>query len=148
MVKHAKSSEAFDAYMHQCNCFCRMGRGIAPQLAKAFPEVREVDMSTEVGDRSKMGTFTKTSEFPIIYNLYGQYHWTNYKVAPGRNTDYNKLAGALVRASNDMASCGHTTVGIPLIGCGLAGGDWNVVKPIVEGAFKANDIEVTLFIKE
>ena len=32
-----------DAYGQQCNCFCRMGRGIAPLLAKANPEVLEVD---------------------------------------------------------------------------------------------------------
>lgn len=149
LVGHAKSDYRFDAYMHQCNCFCRMGRGIAPQLASAFPEVREVDNYTIPGDIEKMGHFSVTRKTsPIIYNLYGQYHWKDHQPEPGRNTDYGKLAYSIISASKDMESKGVRSVGIPLIGCGLAGGDWEIVKCIIEGAFMDTDIKVTLFIKE
>ncbi len=29
-----------DAYAHQCNCFKRFGRGIAPLIGKACPEAK------------------------------------------------------------------------------------------------------------
>jgi len=75
MVESYKNNE-LDAYAHQCNCFCRMGRGIAPILAKANPEIREVDNATVEGCNMKLGTFSlaKTEGFPLLYNVYGQYH--------------------------------------------------------------------------
>ncbi|UUW39840.1 hypothetical protein VP14_153 [Vibrio phage VPMCC14] len=57
MVKHLSSEEHLDSYAHQCNCFCQMGRGIAPQLARAVPNLRKVDNNTIVSDKKKMGTF-------------------------------------------------------------------------------------------
>lgn len=38
LVKACLNGEV-DAAAHQCNCFCRMGRGIAPQFKKAYPEL-------------------------------------------------------------------------------------------------------------
>ena len=148
LVEHMQSEDAYDAYAHQANCFCRMRRGIAPQLANANPEVREVDNATVEGDRDKMGTFTKTSNKPYVYNLYGQYHWYHHQVVPGRNTDYPKLYEALVKLRDDMLNEGLDTLGIPLIGCGVAGGDWDIVSGAVNGIFRDTDIKVTLFIKE
>ncbi len=40
MIKSMLDKE-LDTHGQQYNCFCRMGRGIAPLLAKANPEVLE-----------------------------------------------------------------------------------------------------------
>lgn len=148
MVKHAQSENHFDAYAHQCNCFCRMGRGIAPQLAEAFPEVRVADNNTyDIEPDNKLGSITiAETEGPVIYNAYGQLHWKHYPVAPGRNTDYGALANALVKIRRDMQSKGLRTLGLPKIGCGLAGGDWFKVREIIAQVFDSYDIAVTVFI--
>ncbi|BBL19207.1 hypothetical protein KIT04_038 [Vibrio phage KIT04] len=155
MVKHLQSKDRLDAYAHQCNCFCRMGRGIAPLLAKAVPGLRKADDMTVPGDKSKLGTFSFTEykdSGTLVYNLYGQYHWIKHKVAPGRNTDYQALRECLVNMkihliyANRGSVKDSLTLGLPLIGCGLAGGDWDgVVFPMIEEVFDNSGIDVTIF---
>lgn len=160
MVKHMLSDNHLTAYAHQANCFCRMGCGIAPLLAKANPEVKYVDNMTEEGDRSKLGTFSRTSYStykPIVYNIYGQYHWSKYKVTPNRNTDYDALKQGLIavkenllhhcyQVAEDIGEIKEPTLGLPLIGCGLAGGNWeDVVYPMILDIFEDSPVDVTIF---
>ncbi|CAM0111118.1 phosphatase [Vibrio phage 5P1b] len=145
LVESFKNGE-LDAYAHQANCFCRMGRGIAPLLAKAEPKVREADNATEEGIRDKMGTFSMSDTYPNIYNVYGQYHWQKYQVVEGRNTDYDALEKGLISVKENMKAQGYRTLGLPLIGCGLAGGDWEgVVLPMIKKVFDNSNIDVTIF---
>lgn len=153
MVQSYKNN-GLDAYAHQCNCFCRMGRGIAPLLAKANPDVRKVDNATGVGDKDKLGTFTvaDTEGFPLLFNVYGQYHWAKFKVAPHRNTDYEALESGLDYVKKALVATARyrgqerITLGLPLIGCGLAGGDWDgVVLPMIKKVFDNGIIDVTIF---
>ena len=38
---------------------------------------------------------------------------------------------------------GLKTVAFPWgIGCGLAGGDWNIVKPMIENVFENTEVEI------
>lgn len=139
-----------DAYGQQCNCFCRMGRGIAPLLVKANPEVLEVDKATEEGNPYKLGTFSVTTDSskPYVYNIYGQFHWSKFKIDGIRNTDYRALRIGFESVYEDMLQKGITSLGLPLIGCGLAGGDWDVVLPIIEDSFDDTYIDVTIFVLE
>ena len=147
MVASYKNNE-LDAYAHQCNCFCRMGRGIAPLLAKANPDVRKVDNETVEGDKGKLGDFSvaETKGFPLLFNIYGQYHWSKYKVAPNRNTDYEALQEGLWKVKKHLTNTDKNTLGLPLIGCGLAGGDWEgVVLPMIKELFYNSSVVVTIF---
>ncbi len=149
MVKHLQSEEHLDVYAHQCNCFCRMGRGIAPQLAKAVVGLREVDNETPIGGRNKMGTmsYVRHANGSVVCNLYAQYHWKQYpEDKTGRNTCYVSLERCLDSLKKRMLKSNLKTLGLPLIGCGLAGGDWDgVVYPMIERVFKGSNIEVTIF---
>lgn len=136
------------AYGQQCNCFCRQGRGIAPLLVKANPEVFEVDKATEEGNPYKLGTFSVTTDptKPLVYNIYGQFHWNKFKIDGVRNTDYSSLESGLEAAFADMWDKNITTLGLPLIGCGLAGGDWNIVKEMIKNISDWYEINVTVFV--
>lgn len=151
MIESLNKNELM-AYAQQCNCFCRMGRGIAPLIAKARPDARDADNNTVRGDLSKMGTFTRThpEAGSLVYNIYGQYHWRLHQVEPGRNTDYVELYKGLCAMAEDLRSVfpDHETitVGFPFIGCGLAGGDWDkVVLPAIKQVFEDEVFEVTIF---
>ena len=50
------------------------------------------------------------------------------------------LQQVAVRAQELAAS-----VHMPRIGCGLAGGDWSKVEPLIEAALCANGIAVTVY---
>lgn len=134
-----------DAAAHQCNCFCRMGRGIAPQFAKAFPDLERVDSQTKRGDRDKMGGLTFIYDGVLIANLYGQYHWNALPV----NTDYQALDTALwsfrslIDAINLFSENKIETIGFPKLGCGLAGGDWSKVSQLIDSNF--SDMKVFIY---
>jgi len=150
MVESYKNNE-LDAYAHQCNCFCRMGRGIAPLLAKVNPEVRKVDNATVGGDRDKLGDFSvaETEGLSLMFNIYGQYHWSKYKEAPNRNTSYAALEEGLSKVKEwlEFDNVYPKTLGLPLIGCGLAGGDWEgVVLPMIRELFENSGVDVTIFV--
>jgi len=153
MVLSYKNKE-LDAYAHQCNCFCTMKRGIAVLLSKVNPEVRRSDNLTTVGNRDKLGKLGQvhTKGFPILFNVYSQYHWREYKEPYGGNTDYSALHKGLVSIKKTLYGYIHNpkgslTLGLPLIGCGLAGGDWdNVVYPMIKEIFEDSNIYVTVFI--
>lgn len=66
----------------------------------------------------------KDFEFAVI-NAYTQYDYGTDKI----NLDYDALRLCL-RKINML--CDGLDIGLPKIGCGLAGGDWNIVSKIIE----------------
>ncbi len=129
----------FDIIAHGCNCFCTMQSGIAPQMAKTFGcDEFWLENIMFKGDISKLGYlyynsvyFKKgtniiidsethhTSEDDtveiVVINAYTQYE-------PGSNLDYEALTLCL-RKINHIFKGKH--IGLPLIGCGIAGGIWD-----------------------
>lgn len=134
-IIQALLNKEIDAFGHQCNCFNNMGSGIAVKVKEHFPSVWEADQRTVRGDINKLGTFTKAYGIGI-YNLYGQYHYGKGKV----QTKYKMLGEALQRMKKDLK--GSKRVGFPLIGCGLAGGDWTIVSGMIEEIFKGWDVTI------
>jgi len=58
LIKLAKEGK-FDVIAHGCNCFCTMGAGIAPQMAKAFgcndSEIFAMEAPNFYGNINKLG---------------------------------------------------------------------------------------------
>ena len=136
-----------DAIGQCCNCYCTMGSGIAPKIKKEWPEVYAADCATRKGDRTKLGTFTKAivedGEL-TVYNLYGQYGYSK-RDSGIRDLDYDAIFDALDAMADDVIACGGKTVGLPLIGCGLAGGKWSVVEAMIEETLVAKGLEVFIY---
>lgn len=137
----------FDAIIHGCNCFCKMGAGIAKEIAKKFPPALAIDQSTLPGDKSKLGKYTsvgvknKYGGTLIIVNLYTQYY---YGKKFGPPFDYD----AFRRGLRSLAqNAGQLRVGMPKIGAGLAGGDWNLIQQIIEEEFASVDCTIVEYHK-
>jgi O-acetyl-ADP-ribose deacetylase (regulator of RNase III) len=120
---------------HGCNCFNVMGAGVALAIRNKYPEVYKADLETVRGDRNKLGTFTKAQveaePIKIIYNLYTQYSMGGDKV----HLDYQALETSFEAMIIDLKknkALRSPIVAIPRIGCGLAGGNWDVVKEIIQ----------------
>lgn len=143
----AASNREVDLIIHQCNCFCNMGAGIAPLIAKKYPGALEVDKKTVRGDESKMGTYTHhvcPETGVVVVNMYSQYGWWRRK--DGQiNTDYEAMRIALNKIKSELIGDNkELRVGIPKIGCGLGGGSWEVVSSIFEEVM--GDCDVTLYL--
>lgn len=131
----------FNVIVHGCNCFNTMGSGIAWELKNRCPKAYKVDCNTVRGDKSKLGTFTSAlvGNRLVVINAYTQY---DYHRVPGRvNADYGAIKSVFETLNFMYGGSGHK-IGIPLIGAGLAGGDWEVIKEIINKA--TPNLEITL----
>lgn len=123
-------------FAHQCNCFNTMGAGVAKEVKQKIPALYQCDQQTNKGDRQKLGTcsviLSRCSADPsykFAFNLYGQFHYGFGR----QQTDYDALRKAIQHMKRTLGSFAYEgDVGIPRIGCGLAGGDWGVVSKIIE----------------
>lgn len=137
----------FDVITHGCNCFCTMGAGIAPQMAKAFGcDEFFLERNVEKGSIDKLGCIDWLSKNGVaIVNSYTQYHYGKNHVDGIPNPiDYEALTLCL-RKINHIFKGKH--IGLPQIGCGLAGGDWNKVKEIIKKELKDCIITVVIYKK-
>ena len=132
-------STDIDIFVHQCNCFATMGAGIARQIAKTYPEVAEADKDyyKSSGSQNIFGTIlpVKTSDGRICINQYSQYHY-----GKGKQTDYDKFKECLEQISDYLIGLDmpDLKVGFPaFIGCGLAGGDWDIISLMIHDFAKS-----------
>lgn len=145
LIKYAKSGYCNIA--HGCNCFNTMGAGIAKQIKKEFPSAYTEDCKTERGDETKLGIFSHSfnRDYEIyIFNLYTQYHFKGYN-----NINYQALENAF-NCLNKFCIEQQITdeiLGIPKIGAGLAGGNWNEIEPIINETTPNLNIIVFLYGK-
>lgn len=123
LIELAKEGR-FDAVAHGCNCFHTMGSGIAPLLNHLTEgKLLKEDKVTPYGDINKLGslsyvTHTVNNKSVEFFNLYTQYVY-------GRNDKGEVFVNWDAVYNSLMLMFDFTTgteIGIPLIGCGLAGG--------------------------
>lgn len=127
LIELAKEGK-FDVIAHGCNCFCTMKSGIAPQMAKTFGcDKFDLEKHGHKGNIDKLGRIdydyielTHLKEFRelCIINCYTQYEYGTDKTY----LDYEALK-LCMRKINRLFSGLH--IGLPLIGCGKAGGIWD-----------------------
>ena len=143
LIEAAKQGDV-NFIAHQTNCFCRMANGIAPQIAQAFPEAEDADYRTKSGDTNKLGGVTygcNEKHGVTVANLYSQYRWGT----DGRKTNYGALGRCLAQLSDDLMDVRDgVRLGLPLIGCGLGGGDWKKVSELIEKHL--NIFEPTIYV--
>ena len=144
LLAYARSGQ-FDIIVQGCNCFCRMGAGIAKQIRDQYPQAFEADCATEPGDRSKLGTFTAAKaknmvngEF-IIVNAYTQYGH-DPKEKPLDYEALRKVFASIKEAFPGMR------IGYPQIGAGLAGGDWEKITEIIDQELEGEDHGVVIYV--
>lgn len=151
----------FDVIAHGCNCFCAMGAGLAPQMAKAFGcDEFTLEGENFKGDINKLGQIdydetyitdgkvhawhpTAGSKRLYVVNCYSQYGFgANHKEGTVAPLDYPALV-LCFRKMNKIFEGLH--VGLPQIGCHLAGGDWAVVKKMIQEEFVDCNVTVVIY---
>lgn len=119
----------FDIVLHGCNCKHIMGAGIAGRIAGRWPSVLEVDKREPrlLGQYSVAYVKDKLNAEFMVGNLYTQYY-------PGRNFLLPALELSLANFLSYLSGIEMLSgrIGIPKIGCGIGGGDWADVKPVLD----------------
>jgi O-acetyl-ADP-ribose deacetylase (regulator of RNase III) len=139
----------FDVITHGCNCFCTMGAGIAPQMAKAFGcHLFTLEAPYQRGNIDKLGRidYKKVivdSKELIVVNSYTQYNYgSNHIDGITKPIDYDALTLCMRKINNKFKG---KHIGLPQIGAGLAGGDWNIIKEIIKNELKDCIVTVVIF---
>ena len=147
MIKYIEGN-VFDSgdsvLVHGCNCFHRMGSGVAKTVKEIYPEAFQADLeNTSYGDRDKLGTFTHVSTRHYIYktplivvNAYTQYNFGG----TGLLLDYGAFSTVMHKVHTMF---GDKSISMPRIGAGHAHGDWNVIEPILNKIFY--DITINIY---
>lgn len=158
IIKLAKEGK-FDVIAHGCNCLCNMGAGLAPQMVKAFgcdkfemetyhsiEKLGNIDYQTFVLGENAMWNLNdadnKRNEPELtVVNAYTQY---NYGLKKGQPIplDYNAVSLCFKKMNNTFKG---KHIGLPLIGCGKAGGNWEMVKRIMLREFTDCKVTVVFF---
>lgn len=149
----------FDVIAHGCNCMSIMGAGIALQMknifgANHFPmESRNIKPINKLGNidykdvgyheyksltnYSGVPELIKWQKYCTLVNAYTQYQ-------PGANLDYAALTLCMKKINHEFKG---KHIGLPQIGCGIAGGDWNKVKQIIQSELKDCDVTIVIYEK-
>lgn len=137
-----------DVIAHQVNCQGVMGAGLARQIRNIHPVVytKYKTACEQMTDIDLLGKVQVISTTPYrIANLFAQ----RYYGRVGRYTDYSALQQCLTKLKDYMLQHNLNSIGLPEgLGCGLAGGSWDVVSTIITRVFTDTDIHVKIYKKE
>jgi len=110
-----------------------------------YPESYEMDLRSSLGDPLKLGDLTHVRAGDVwIFNLYTQFRY-GY---PPMQVDYDAVRSSLLLMRKHLELrrlLSSSKIGMPKIGCGLAGGDWEIVSKIIEEVFPDITIHVYVF---
>ena len=135
-----------DVLIQNCNCFCKQGKGIAAGVKVKFPPLYLADMATPVGDREKLGSFSKaelqlqSGDNLTGYNLYGQYYYGT----DSPKIDYRTFEKGLTAIAKDIGDEPKVII-MPMIGAGLAGGDWIVIAQIIAKVLHGHHVVISTY---
>jgi len=126
-----KSDERFIA--HGCNTRGAMGAGIAGVIARAYPEVERV-----YAEHCRTRDFIVGTCQAVIVDERG-FRRTVFNLGtqryPGKDATYWAVMLSFGNLFEHCVSHGISRVGIPRIGCGIGGLDWNSVEWVLHGLY-------------
>lgn len=133
--------------VHQVNCQCTMGSGLAKIIKDRYPvvfqEYIEFSNSFEVAYQ-RLGeiNIVKISRKQAVCNLFGQF---KYGSDGKRYTSYDALVDGFTKLRDFCVEKGVKSIAIPKnIGCGLGGGDWNIVYAIICSVFEETLLRIEI----
>lgn len=133
-----------DALVNTVNCVGFMGKGIALQFKKAYPEnfkaYQKACRANEV-QPGRMFIFETGSMLDVKYiiNFPTKRHWRG-------DSRYEDVEAGLEALVADVKRLGIKSIAIPPLGCGLGGLEWNRVRPMIEQAFaEESGVQVLLY---
>jgi len=136
VLKALKKNE-IDIVAHGCNCSGGFGSGIAGQIAKLYPKVRNEYIFQYHAKNFELGKIhpIQTEDGIIVNCATQQEYGRNPGSQPnGRYCDYI----AIEECMQKLASYIHDKklrLGMPMIGAGLAGGNWKAIEIIINRTF-------------
>lgn len=131
--------------MHSCNALGIMGSGIAKTVKEMFPEAYNAYLSALQGFHSASEALGSISHVLLVdrfddpvflVNIIGQHYYGK----DGRKyTSYDAIDTALIEVDRQFSTLDiPIEFHFPTMGCGLGGGNWDVVSQIITHRLNRN----------
>lgn len=138
---------------HGVNCQGVMGSGVAKALYEKWPRVRDkyldffIEHNAGPDGENFLGTIdvllAERVTNKIVINCFTQQYYGN----DGKQyLSYDALLSCMEDLYSFCIARDLHEIAMPKIGCGLAGGDWNIVKTILNSVFP-KDFVIKVYIK-
>jgi O-acetyl-ADP-ribose deacetylase (regulator of RNase III) len=130
---------------HCCNDLGRWGKGFVMALSRRWPEPEaEYRRWHNEGDDFALGAVQVVSvgSYLWVANLIGQHGIRSGSKGPPIR--YEALRECLEKLAGEARSR-SASVHMPRIGCGLAGGTWDRVEPLILDALSERDVAVRVY---
>ena len=138
-----------DALVNPVNCEGTMGKGLAKEFKKRFPECFQpyIEACSQKklvpGEIILVRTCVEPDFFdlnrPAVILFPTKKHWRG-------KSKVEWIEAGLSKLKNSYKAWGLSSVAIPQIGCGLGGLDWGSVKPIITRLFNDEELELHVHI--
>ncbi|MFD6800435.1 macro domain-containing protein [Streptomyces cyaneofuscatus] len=132
---------------HVCNDLGGWGKGFVVALSRRWPEPEAAYRRwhrERAGNDFALGAvqFVQVGPYLWVANMVGQRGIrTGSKGVPVRYEAIDTALGAVAARAGEFGAWVH----MPRIGCGLAGGTWSRVEPIIEGRLTGQGVPVTVY---
>jgi O-acetyl-ADP-ribose deacetylase (regulator of RNase III) len=125
-----------EVLIHGCNCQGVMGGGVAAQVRALYPYAYSEYVNLSRAEGLKLGQI-QVITYPdiIIVNAMTQDRFGTCEL----HADYDAIRTCLKKVATHLP---RKTIRMPKIGAGLAGGDWNIIYPIVEEELCNSEVTV------
>jgi O-acetyl-ADP-ribose deacetylase (regulator of RNase III) len=133
-------ADDLDALAHGCNCQGSMDGGIAVQFRRQWPEMYEEYRARCLDGRFRLGEVFpwRTAAGLVIFNLATQY-------LPGADARLDAVEQALGRMVAQAGEMGVSRIGMPRIGAGIGGLQWEDVRQVMEEAGSKTSVGLVVF---
>lgn len=131
---------------HSCNTRNIMGAGIAKQIKDRYPNAYSADCHAMMEGDNVLGDYsfavTDATQNKGIYNMY-----TQDKIGSKRAVNYEAFYIALNKVADHIEwqikhEDEEKILGLPYgISCGLAGGNWGIIKAMIKDIFLDSPIK-------
>lgn len=130
---------------HICNDIGSWGKGFVLAISKRWKEP-EIEYRKWYREKNNflLGEvqFIRVEQYITVANMIGQHGIkTSSKDVPIRYDAVEKCLEKVCLKAKEL----NASVHMPRIGCGLAGGKWEKIEPIIIKTLVANDIEVFVY---
>ncbi|MEM8952727.1 MAG: macro domain-containing protein [Verrucomicrobiota bacterium] len=132
---------------HICNDIGGWGKGFVVAITRRWPEP-ESDYRRWYAERDqndfRLGAVrvVPVAEDVAVANMIGQRDIRKRGGTPPIRYDAVRICLSALR---ETALSSAATIHMPRIGCGLAGGDWTEIEPIIQDELSKHDVAVTVY---
>lgn len=121
------------------NCRGVMGKGVAFEFKKRFPEMYEDYRKNCKQSKVQLGELTfYDNTTPWVINFPTKYHWKS-------NSKLNDIETGLKELVRNYKDWEITSLAMPALGCGHGGLDWGDVRPLIEQHLGDLDIDIEVY---